>query len=395
MLQLRTYRRHAVIALALAAVSAGCGAKTGLRVPDVALDAPDVIDVVDVFDAPDVHDAPDIVDVPPVDVFEACVPGVFTLLRRNVDVMFLIDRSGSMLWNIQGQVDVPPSRWSLLQDALGQVLPSLQDSVALGALFFPQPPADQQNPADLCIVPTAADVPPGAHNASAILSVFTNTQPLGGTPTFDALTVAASSLSAAAGRGDARYMVLATDGGPNCNFTLDGDTCTCTYPPDPTICQTANGGANYDCLDDARTVMQMANVFATGIPIFVIGIADEGDPVLAQTLNAMAVAGGRPLMTGPESYYSVRQPADLQAALSAVRDQVAVCAFVTPSRPDDPNDIVLSLNGVPIARDLTRVNGWDWTDVNFGEVTLFGAACASVVADPTAMLTARVGCNDP
>lgn len=93
---LRRHARRSLLALALAASVAGCGAKTGLLVPDVSVDLPD---------APDVSDAP----TQPNELCVEAMPDAGTL-RVNLetrpqlsvaDVFFLIDRTGSM----DGEID--------------------------------------------------------------------------------------------------------------------------------------------------------------------------------------------------------------------------------------------------------------------------------------------------
>ena len=315
--------RPCFAALSLIATTA-CGAKTGLLVPDI---GPDV------SDAMDVADSPDIIDVPP--IFESCVPGLFDFRRQTADVLFVIDRSGSMAWNLAGQT-VPPSRWSLLQNALNATLPSVQSTVSMGAVFFPQVPSDASDVTQQCQTLLSPDVALGLNHANDILQMFNTTMPVGGTPTFDALGVAQQVLESTAGRGDARFIVLATDGAPNCNGGLDQNTCVCTswdMMGNPN-CPTSTDGS-YLCLDDTRTVAEITPIAASGIPVYIIGIADSTDPQFVGVLNQMAVAGGRPNPAGPEQYYSVRNPGDLVAAFTTIQNAIARCVFVTPSRPDD------------------------------------------------------------
>ena len=80
--------RRAGLSLFFAVLAtAGCGAKTGLLVPDV-LSFPDA----DVPDVPDVLDAPDA----PEATVPRCRPGTFPLTERAADILLVLDRSGSM-----------------------------------------------------------------------------------------------------------------------------------------------------------------------------------------------------------------------------------------------------------------------------------------------------------
>ena len=83
---------------ALLALAVGCGAKTGLLVPDATatVDAGD-----DAFER-----------------FEACVPGRFRMVRREARMVFVIDRSGSMASAlVRGETR---DRWTALYLSLSQ-----------------------------------------------------------------------------------------------------------------------------------------------------------------------------------------------------------------------------------------------------------------------------------
>ncbi|MEI8256468.1 MAG: vWA domain-containing protein, partial [Deltaproteobacteria bacterium] len=335
-------RLSAVLSVAFVSL-AGCGAKTGLLVPDI---APDHIDATD---------APDLV----------CLPDLIPLTRRTADVMFLIDRSNSMRADISGQ-DLPPSRWNVLEGALSRALPPLEATLSFGATFYPQvqlgPPSVEQ----ACLTSVRVDIPPARNNSAAILRVFQNTEPGGGTPTYLALRLVHSWFDAQPATRDPRYIVLATDGGPNCNAALDAATCPCTSHDPTTMASTCPGdpAMGFDpmpsnCLDDGRTLGEMRAVAGVGIPVFVIGIDDPTRPDLTAVLNLMADAGGRPNLAGPERYYRIRVPMDLDTAFQAIERTIAQCTFVTTRAPASFDSIHLDLGTQELPRDATRTNGWD------------------------------------
>ncbi|MDP3274349.1 MAG: vWA domain-containing protein [Deltaproteobacteria bacterium] len=382
-------------------VSAGCGAKTGLLVPIFPSDAT-VVDA-DAMDAVDVPDVQDVTSEPEVQV---CVPGRFPLDPRGAEVMIVVDRSNSMAFSLDGNT-MPvgePSRWQVLRDALDRILPAYQRTVSFGAKFYPQPitPGNPDLDAN-CRSLAGIDLAPALNNAGPLVRFFDTTRPGGGTPTFDGLQQTAQYLRSRPGRGSARYIVLATDGGPNCNRNnpSPAQSCVCTSS-DPMACRADPRIGIYNCLDDARTVALVQDVAmptdpsVSAIPVFVVGL--DGSMTTRQDLLAvldrMAVAGGRP-RTDPmgRRYYSVREPADLQRAFDTIVGSISQCSFVTPSRPDDPNAIDVEINGVVVPRDVTRTQGWDWTDQGFGELTFFGSTCASA-SQPGARVNARVGCRD-
>jgi hypothetical protein len=297
--------------------------------------------------------------------------------------MLVIDRSGSMRFSLSGvdpdpsgqQPPRPDSRWKILQRGLDPVLSALEGRLELGAKFFPEPIENPQSPtAEACLVRAPVDVPPRRATAASILATFEQTRPVGGTPTADAIRSTVTYLKSGARRVLSRYIVLATDGAPNCNAALDELVCVCTQR-DLAICRDDAVGGPTRCLDDTRTIRVIQDAADNErIPIFVIGLGTSDEPAYESTLNRMAVAGGRP-RSGTPRFYGAQSALELEKALSEIQSSIAECTYVTPSAPTDPNAITIDVNGVSIKRDTKRGNGWDWVDQSYGQVALFGAAC--------------------
>ena len=267
-----------------AAAAAACGARTGLQEA-----SPQAV-----ADAGSKNDA-----LPPV----KCTPGTFELTLASTQMMLVVDRSGSMDFDLNGQAGGGQnSRWRVLERALAPVLTALTPTVELGAKFFPDPIGDIQVD-DACAVAPATDVTPRIASASEILKVFASTRPIGGTPTSDALRITAEFLAQQDRRVLARYMVLATDGAPNCNDALNNRTCVCTgVTGGPDSCRSGPGGPS-QCLDDVRAIRIVADAFSKSkVPTFVIGLGAPSELAFTRTLNNMAQAGGRP-RPGPVGYY--------------------------------------------------------------------------------------------
>jgi hypothetical protein len=347
-----------VRALLFAALVVGCGARTSLPIPELD-DAS--------LPSNDVSDAP----VP-------CTPGRITLERARPAVMMVLDRSGSMGRGFGGV----ETRWSILTRALASALPPVDSTMSLGALMFPRRGGGQT-----CALPTTPELTPALGNVDELLAEMRKSKPRGGTPTAAAIELASKTILAHRAATTARAMVLATDGAPVCNSALDPRTCRCGSS------ELSCTGRPDLCLDDARTINALRATLAKGVPTYVIGIAATEEGGFPDVLDAMAVAGGRPKLTGPSRYYGADSEAELDEALVAIRDQVGACTYLTVSVPDAAGDLTLLINGVAVPYDESGTNGWSWVDRANGQIALAGAACTR--AQPSgARIEAVVACSD-
>lgn len=348
-------RRIVPLALPLALVL-GCGAKTGLEIPEYEMDAA----VVPVDGGVDTG---------------VCMPARVPLEPETAELMLVIDRSASMRLTIQGEPDQPVSiwRWTILSGAMADALASIDPRVLVGAKFFPDEitttmPTTEQ----ACAASTRIDVAPAAGSHDAILSLFTSTDPNGGTPTAIALQAAATAFHADQPR---RFLLLATDGAPNCNpdTGVPQEVCVCTSPP--MACVAPRPGP-YSCLDDVRTLSVVRDIAAQGIPTYVVGIEDLSRPDFSDVLDQMAVAGGRPRsVPGERQFYSVRSADQLHQALMDITGSISACGFTTPTLPGPEARFSIVVDGVTITQD--DVNGWTWVDRAAGQLELHGNACAA------------------
>ncbi len=364
--------RVCAFAGALVALLASCGAKTGLLVPDAGA-LPD--------GGPDAG---------------MCRPIPVALERRGAQIFFAIDRSNSMQKTIDGGEPTPfdPSRWDVMGRTLSAVLTGADPTLEIGAKFYPRVFADRPgSPMEACSVSMGIDLAPARGNAGALLSIFTRTQPEGGTPTALALDEVRSFIEGHPDPGVPRFVILATDGGPNCNpdTGIPFTECLCTGVP--TDCTTDPTFGPYNCIDEDRTLRVVRELFTTdGAPVYVIGIDDPTRPDLADVLDRMAVAGGRPRdVAGERQFYSVRRPDDLRGALTTITDSISRCVFTVMPTPGPGADLDVRLDGALVPRDAGHVEGWDFTGGTRAEVTFFGSACEQITAVGGAV-TAEVLC---
>ena len=134
-------------------------------------------------------------------------------------VMLVVDRSYSMV----GIED----RWTPIEQALGRVTESLSETVHFGLVLFPSPNAGYGSEAEMACAPGEVNVSTAPNTASDIQQWLRNAPPQMGlaTPTYSALDAAGRSLAQNPSGND--YILLATDGGPGCNFNMNYNTCEC------------------------------------------------------------------------------------------------------------------------------------------------------------------------
>lgn len=311
-----------------------------------------------------------------------CIAGTFELQRARPTLMFVIDRSRSMLTSF-GSTGM--NRHQVLREALAVALPPLDASLEIGALLFPTPGGTSSG---YCGVVGEPELKPAAHQVEALLALMTAHPPPGGaTPTAEAVRAAASALGGLRAAGTARALVLATDGAPDCNDELEPATCTCV----------GQGGSCQPtrCLDDARTVLRIAEAAAAGVPTYVVGLQNGDGGSLAAVLDAMADAGQRPLVNQPHRYYAASSAAELDAAFVAIRDQVGSCTYLTRSVPDPAGTIRLRVDGRELVADPTRADGWTWADRENGEIILAAASCQAVQAGAHVIAELACGSSTP
>lgn len=242
--------------------------------------------------------------------------------KQEVQLLLAIDKSGSM----EDTGGFQATKWATMEQALQSSLTAVQDRINVGLSLYPFPQnpltaisqtscADQGN---CCEMPDDSDpnvpVGPGEETVPKILEQFKNVFPGGGTPTAAVLNNAYDYFVTGAGKelSGERYVVLATDGGPNCNADLSCESAGCTLNIEErgscekdgeTNC-CAGSAAKLACLDDQASLEAIERLRAVGIDTFVIGV--PGSEQYADVLDALAEKGGRALTEGESKYFQVQ-----------------------------------------------------------------------------------------
>lgn len=269
----------------------------------------------------------------------SCGEVSFVPPKSSAEVLLVLDRSKSM-----SRSTATGTKWSDLTRALGDVIVRTPE-VHWGLSLFPASSSQS------CVVGSIA-APPRADSASLVLNHIRAELPEGsGTPTREAVARAAESLLSIPSSAR-RYLLLATDGEPNCALGL---------PP-----------SQPDADGAVRSVREAA---LSGISTFVVGVAATSDA--ESTLARMAEAGGQG-RRGAFAYFATTNATDLQATLASVARQVALCTFDLDPPPPAAATPELSIGGRSFPRDMSRMgDGWDITGGGRA-ITLYGAACEAV-----------------
>ena len=208
------------------------------------------------------------------------------------NVMFVLDRSGSMAEDPNGNAPAPKgtSKWELLQSAVQKILTSWADRLPFGLEMFTSGGFSDT----ACFVDTRIDVEPAHETATQIVTAVLVSKPDSGTNTGEAIRRAAED-PVMKDKSRGQYIILITDGDPNCN---SGDYPNATY-----------------------TVSQIKEAAKSGIHTFVVGFDGSGG-VNPSNLNEMAKAGLEP-QVGCDGkmrpcYYSAQSAQALSMALDKI-----------------------------------------------------------------------------
>jgi hypothetical protein len=319
---------------------------------------------------------------------ESCSAQSVAAQKKVVNLMLVMDKSGSMTGTPEGYTT---TLWSGLKQAIGASLTEVKDELNVGLVLYPERsvPTDCKG-ADCCAIQSdaAPDVAigKGEDTVPKIVETLNGTQPGGGTPIAKGLERALQYYVYGEGAtlpGE-KIVLLATDGGPNCNADLpmcEDDRCT-TFIEKGDECVSPRG-----CLDDAAVVDAIKKLRTAGVVTLVVGI--PGSEAYGDVLNKFADAG----MPG-KSYYSVSASGgtnELTKTFTNVATQlVRSCDIKLPSAPPT-NEINVAVDCSIIEKEQEDGSGWDLVDKT--TIRLKGPVCERIKTIGVQRLDTVVGCE--
>ncbi len=297
-----------------------------------------------------------------------------------VDMMVALDRSGS---TTEGNVG------KMVVSALRDVTAKTADHVNWGLTLYPSMKTCAAG-ATNCILPDKPNVDIGVDNAvEKIKTVLSKIMRCGSTPTAATLRIIHEYLKTLTLRPYKKSVLLATDGAPNCNGTLDPATCT-TSRTDGEPAGTVNV-----CLDDKEAIAAAKELFDDGYPVYVMGM---GQAVQFEAImNAIAAAGGT------EKFYPVTEASQFVSTLDVITGTAITCDFsarwdeLEANVSRDPGLVNVYREGVeePIgfSGDCSNRLGWSWTSAEKDTIRLCPEACQKTKTQEWTGVRATFGCK--
>lgn len=328
---------------------------------------------------------------------DQCADAPYEIEINPINMLIVLDRSRSMLNTVELSSDAGVSNETyadVVSDALKALVAKNDESdlINFGLSVFPSTVCTCDSDAvladckvggaDLDIISscTASDGKPGnlisiaPDNSKEISGMLDTVRTCGGTPICESMKWALTYLESMSGDLSKypTYVLLATDGAPNCNNSLNKDTCECTM-------ETCFNG--YQCLDDTCSYNWTTQLATKGYKTFVIGVGDDAAK-WDKVMNGIASAGGT------DKYYPATDPSTLQSALETITGELVSCEFDVAwdevpnySPPPDEQPVDKACNKVkvfsaadknkpndkveiPYSWDCSNKAGWRWKGLN-------------------------------
>lgn len=331
---------------------------------------------------------------PPLDAGGLCGNQLHEIISDAPNVYFVIDASGSMSWPVADGSDV--TRYQRVRKAAIDLVEELGALINVGAAVFPH----EADEVDQCAVGAQVmAVTPGdglaGGETTKKFKIETNVTPFGGTPTAATLVDLRAGLAALPGR---TFVLLVTDGGPNCNaeaacgadgcqYNIEGCTGAPCCNPGGNCCAPGQAAGPESCLDAEATLAAVKEYADSELPLYVIGI--PGSETYENLLAQMAITAGTSQDAKP-FYYAVGDLDNLHAVLAQIAAVAISCIFEVEDPPAVADQTNVYLDGVVLPADLS--NGWRWMDPDLTRIELLGDACDALKTGQVKSVQIVSGC---
>jgi hypothetical protein len=347
-------------------------------------------------------------ELPPIDLSDLCEDTVSQVTVNKPNLYFLLDISGSMSEPIaasSGTSKIAASKQAILRvveargprlnfglAAFPYIRPSAPEEFCnAGRELFPLTPGDPLECGKL-----QTDGPVLESITERVLALRSG----GGTPLSPSILALTPELVTQ--KGQTALLVL-TDGAPNCNPSAKCSASEC----EPSVYGEYIGGIQCSlsvnccdedvvgtlledpgsyCFDDDDSIRRVADLNDAGVKTFIVGV--PGANAFQDLMNRLAEAGGT-ARTGDTKYFDVGDAAELDEALDAISQEVALpCELELDPAPNGS-----ALLNVYLDRELIRANsedGWSFQD---GKVTLLGESCSRVQKGEVGEVVVVEGCG--
>ena len=290
--------------------------------------------------------------VPTVDASTSCGQTNISVMPEPPDILIVQDKSLSMNQDSAGNDCTAPgcSKWTQVTTAMDSVVMATQTTVNWGLVFF-----GSDNKCGVNATPNVPITPSTSY--APISQAYATNMPSSYTPTEAAVDAAVAYMKTLTDA-NPKYLLLATDGLPNCK------------PMDKTVTDDDSAGA----------ATAVTNAQTAGFPTFVVGI---GNTMGTATLNKLAMAGGEAQVGSADgnSFYEVNNTAELETALNKIVGLIASCTIPLTGVNGTLDKVAVSAqdangNTIQILQDPT--NGWSYTSAAMTSIVLNGTACTDL-----------------
>ncbi|HEX7509430.1 MAG TPA: vWA domain-containing protein [Polyangia bacterium] len=295
---------------------------------------------------------------------------------RQADVLVLLDRSGSM-----DTAYGSGTRYQAVATMLSDLVATYAAHVRFGYQEMPgRQSCDARLVSGCCASPPLVRI--ADSNAQEVIAAIAAAEPMdGNTPTAASLQAALAYYQNLNDGIDNRFVLLATDGAPNCTLAgalSSGDASDATSPA---------------CAD---ALSQVSAMVALGVRVMVLnlgtGLGEDANGGAA-CLDALAHAGGDAASPGSPGYYSAHDPQQLRLAIEQVFGgvQQPSCSLRLGKSVRDTAKVAVYLDGQPIPRNAP--SGWYLdSSLNPPNVVITGTWCEQIQDFQVTKVEAQYDC---